>query len=439
MYFEIIVLLFLIVLNAFFAASEIALISLNDNKIKSMADSGHKKAKLLQQLLAEPSRFLATIQIGITLAGFMASAFAAERFAGELATALASAGIPLSENILETVSLIAITLLLSYFTLVLGELVPKRVAMQKADTIAMFAATPLTLLSKLTAPFVKLLTISTNLLVRMMGVDPNANKEQVTEEEIRMMVDVGEENGAIDEDEKMMINNIFEFDNKTVSDILTHRTKVVFVPFQSTLQEVADIAQREKYTRFPVFDHEVDNIVGVLHTKDLIPFIGASGASFDLKAILHKPYFVPESKRIDELFNELKKEKVHMAIAIDEYGGIAGIVTTEDLLEEIVGNIYDEHDEEDKDIEQLNDRSFLIRGDLSLRDVQEFLRIDLPLQAFDTLSGFIVGRLGTIPNAGDKLVLEYNGVEFHAEIVSEKRIEKVRVLLTEGSDFVKAE
>ena len=227
MYIEIMILLVLICLNAFFAASEIALITLNDNKVKMMADAGDKKAKMLQNLLGEPSRFLATIQIGITLAGFLASAFAAESFAGRLAQFLYTLGIPLSERLLETVSVIFITLVLSYFTLVLGELVPKRIAMQKAEPISMLVVRPLTLLSKVTSPFVKLLTHSTNIIVKLFGVDPYANDEDVTEEEIRMMVDVGEERGAIQDIEKIMINNVFEFDNKTVSEIMTHRTNIV--------------------------------------------------------------------------------------------------------------------------------------------------------------------------------------------------------------------
>lgn len=432
MYIEIMVLILLIVLNAFFAASEIALISLNDNKIKGMAESGHKKAVLLQNLLSEPSRFLATIQIGITLAGFMASAFAAEQFAGELAGALVRAGLPLPPNLVETLSLIVITLILSYFTLVMGELVPKRVAMQKAEPIAMFAATPLTFLSKVSSPFVKLLTLSTNLLVRLMGVDPHANKEQVTEEEIRMMVSVGEESGAIDKDEKMMINNIFEFDNKIVSDILTHRTDVVFIPHHLTLSELSEIVQLEKFTRFPVFETDTDNIVGILHTKDLIPYIGSAEAeTFELKAILRAPYFVPESKRIDDLFKDMQQKKVHMAIAIDEYGGMAGIVTVEDLLEEIVGNIFDEHDDEEKEIEKIDERTFRINGNVSLRSVQELLSFDLPTDDYDTLNGFIIGQMGEIPGEGEKPMIQFNGVVFQAEQVSEKRIEKVAVIVPE--------
>ncbi|MBB3111802.1 putative hemolysin [Paenibacillus phyllosphaerae] len=424
---EIVVLLLLIVLNAFFAASEIALISLNDTKIKTMAEAGHKKAKMLVHLLNEPSRFLATIQIGITLAGFLASAFAGESFAGVLATALFEAGVPLSIEVLETISLVIITLVLSYFTLVFGELVPKRLAMQKGEAIAMFAVTPLTLLLKVASPFVKLLTLSTNMTVRLFGVDPDANKEEVTEEEIRMMLDVGKESGAIQETEKRMINNIFEFDNKTVSDILTHRTSVISIPVTISLQELAVIAHEEKYSRLPVYEEHIDNIVGILHTKDLIPFIQqANSDEFDLKAIMRTPYFVPENKPIDELLKDLQTNKVHMAIAIDEYGGLAGIVTIEDLLEEIVGNIFDEHDEDNKEIERLDDATYIINGMVSLRTVNEVLGITLPVEEYDTLSGFIVGQLGSIPRKGDRPVIEFEGAVFQVEEVEAKRIGKIR-------------
>lgn len=428
MFTEILILIILIILNAFFAASEMALISLNDNKIRSMAESGHKKAKLLQNLLSEPSRFLATIQIGITLAGFMASAFAAESFAGRIAQSLYKAGIPLSLSILESISVILITLLLSYFTLVLGELVPKRVAMQKSEAIAMFAVTPLTLLFKIFAPFVKLLTLSTNLLVRLFGVDPNDNKEQVTEEEIRMMVDVGNENGTIRESEKMMINNIFEFDNKILSDIMTHRNYVTGIPIELSLREVANLISIEKYSRYPVFEDNMDNVVGILNVKDLIQYIeNDTKGEVSLKDVIRTPYIVPASIRTDQLLKELQKKKVHMAVAIDEYGGTAGIVTIEDLLEEIVGNIFDEYDEEEKDIEKLDESTFLMIGITSLRTVEDFLKVDLPTEDYDTLSGFIIGQLGRIPGESEQPVIEFGGVVFKVEECNERRIDKVKV------------
>lgn len=428
---ELFILVILIVLNAFFAASEIALISLNDNKVRSMAEEGNKQAKLLYALMKEPSRFLATIQIGITLAGFLASAFAAETFASQLAAFAYEQGVRLSPGLLHTLSLLLITLVLSYFTLVFGELVPKRLAMKKAEPIAMIAARPLTILSKVTSPFVKLLTLSTNVTVRMFGVDPYANDEEVTEEEIRMMVDVGRERGAIQETEKMMIDNIFEFDNKHVSDIMTHRIYIASIPVDATLKEVIWIINEEKYTRFPVYDESIDNIIGILHVKDMMQFLDdCDEANFSLQSLLRKPYHVPISRRTDELFRDLQKNKVHLAVVVDEYGGTAGIVTTEDLLEEIVGNIFDEHDEEIRDIVKMDEGTYQINGMISLDEVEELLRIGLPIHEYETLSGFVIGQLGRLPEAGEKSKVTFNNVVFTVIEADEKRrIDKLKVTI----------
>lgn len=429
MYTEIFILALLIILNAFFAASEIALISLNDNKVKVMAEAGDKKSKMLQNLLGEPSRFLATIQIGITLAGFLASAFAAESFVGRLALFLSSMGVPISQQWLESMSVIFITLVLSYFTLVLGELVPKRIAMQKAEPIAMIVVGPLTVLSKVTSPFVKLLTYSTNFLVRLFGVDPNANDDQVTEEEIRMMVDVGEERGTIQDTEKMMINNIFEFDNKTVSDVMTHRTNIFAIPVDYTFREVIQTINLEKYSRYPVYHDNIDNIIGILHVKDLLQYIEKGfEEDFILKDIIRLPYFVPTSRIADDLFHDLQKNKVHIAIVIDEYGGTAGIVTIEDLLEEIVGNIFDEHDEEDTEVIQIDESTFLMNGTLNLHDVEKLINVEFPTEVYDTLSGFLIGQIGNIPNVQERLqTIEFKGYLFTIEEADEKRITKIKV------------
>jgi putative hemolysin len=430
---EIVVLLILIVLNAFFAASEIALISLNDNKIKLMADSGDRKAKMLHNLTSEPSRFLATIQIGITLAGFLASAFAAESFAGRMAGFLTEAGVPLSQGMLELVSVITITLVLSYFTLVLGELVPKRLALQKAEPIAMFAAAPLTVLSKISSPFVKLLTMSTNGIVRLFGVDPNAESENVTEEEIRMMIDVGREKGTIQDSEKVMINNIFEFNNKTVSDIMTHRTNIAALSADTSLKETVKIVNQEKYTRMPVYEGDIDHIIGILHTKDLIPFIEcADQEEFDLRSMLREPSFVLESMRLDQLFRDMQKSNMHMTVVIDEYGGTDGIVTIEDLIEEIVGNIFDEYDEPELDvveIQQIDQNHFIMAGTLNLYEVEEILKVELPSSDYDTLSGFILGELGYIPGAGEQPEIEYQGIEFAVAEMDDRRIDRVKVIV----------
>jgi putative hemolysin len=432
---EILVLIVLIILNAFFAASEIALISLNDNKVKMMADNGDKKAKMLHALLSEPSRFLATIQIGITLAGFLASAFAAGSFAGRLAGVLFELGVPLSPKMLENISVVVITLILSYFTLVLGELVPKRLALQKAESIAMFAVTPLTMLSKISAPFVKLLTMSTNVIVTLFGVDPNAEDGNVTEEEIRMMVDVGRENGTIQDSEKQMINNIFEFDTKTVSDIMTHRTNLFAIPVDSSLKETMKTVNLEKYTRFPVYEENLDNIIGILHVKDLIQFIESGDRdSYNLRNMLREPYYVLESMRIDSLFRDMQKNNIHMAVAVDEYGGTDGIVTIEDLIEEIVGNIFDEYDEpelEIAEIEQLDVLNFVMAGTLNLYEVEDVLKVELPNEEYDTLSGFILGQLGYIPEPDETPAIEYKDIVFAVTKMDDRRIERVHVCIKE--------
>lgn len=432
---EISVLVVLILLNAFFAASEMALVSLNDNKIKLMAEGGNKKAKLVLSLLAEPSKFLATIQIGITLAGFLASAFAAGSFSDELADYLYKLNVPLDKNLLGTISTIVITLILSYFTLVLGELVPKRLALQKAEVISFIAARPLTILSKITSPFVKLLTLSMNVIVRLFGVDPNAEDENVTEEEIRMMVDVGKEKGTIQEAEKEMINNIFDFDNKTVSDIMTHRMNIVALPVDINFMETLHTVNIEKYTRFPVYGENIDNIIGILHVKDLFQFIENSDKdSFNIRDMAREPFYVLESIRIDQLFRDMQENNVHMAIVIDEYGGTDGIVTIEDLIEEIVGNIFDEYDEPEMEIiqiDQIDQNNYLIDGTTNLYEVEDILKADLPIHDYDTLSGFIIGQLGYIPDPSERPVIEYKDIVFAVEEMNDRRIVRVKVTIKE--------
>jgi putative hemolysin len=428
---DIVFLAILVLINAFFAASEIALISLNDNKIKLMAADGNKKAKKLKKLLSEPTKFLSTIQVGITLAGFFASALASESFATIVVDSLKTLPLAIPENVLKTIAVIIITLILSYFTLVFGELVPKRLAMKKAEPIAFFAVTPLHLLSLVSAPFVRLLTASTNFFVKLLGVDPHSDDNQVTEEEIRMMVDVGEEKGTIHEAERVMINNIFEFDNKIVSDVMTHRTNIVAIADDASFDEIIALILHEQFTRFPVYSENVDNVIGILHVKDLLPFIGDKQDNpFQLSAILRKPLFVPTSKRTDELFKDLQRTKTHLAIAIDEYGGTAGLVTIEDLIEEIVGNIFDEYDDISHEFEQLDANTFVIKGNYSLDLVEDLLEVKLPTDDYDTLSGFIIGQLGRIPEATEKPLVEFNNVIFKVEHIEDKRITSVKAYRT---------
>lgn len=423
------VLLILIGINAFFAASEIAIISLSNQKIKKMAEEGHKKAILLQNLVNEPSRFLATIQVGVTLAGLMASAVAAESFADNLTNYVKTLGLPFQASVINIFSVVIITIFLAYFTLVLGELVPKRLAMQKPEQISMFSVKPLHFISKVTSPFVRFLSFSTNTMIRLLGGNPAYSEEKITEEEIRMMVDVGQEKGIIRSAEKEMINNIFEFDNKTVAEIMTHRIDVIALSIDSSLSEVMETVVAEKFSRIPIYDKTIDDIIGVLHIQDLMPFLKNSNRNgFSLKKIIKEPYFVHVSKKTDELLKELQRHKTHMAVVIDEYGGTAGIVTVEDLLEEIVGNIFDEHDEVEHDVLKVDENTFIVDGTLNLNRLGELLEInDLPTDDYETVSGFIIGLLGRIPKDDERPVIEYDDLVLKVEDVEEKRVSKVKI------------
>jgi putative hemolysin len=415
-------------LNAYFAGSEMALVSINETKIRMMIESGNKKAESVKNMLSEPSKFLSTIQIGITLAGFLSSAFASEAFADRLVEWFLTRGIGIKASVMKPIAVVVITFILSYFTLVFGELVPKRLAMQNAEKLSLRIVGPLRFLSVITSPIVKLLTVSTNFFVKLAGGNPNADDEEVTEEEIRMLIDVGEEKGTIDEIEKQFINNVFEFDDKVAADIMTHRTRVVAVSIDSALDDIVKVIGDKKYTRIPVYDGSIDNIVGILHVKDLLLYLASNGLnSFDIHKLIRAPYFVPESKKLDELFRELQVKKVHMVVVVDEYGGTAGIITVEDLLEEIVGNIFDEHDEEELKYEKIDESTYLFDGSISLEQVSELIKVVLPVDDYDTLSGYIIGQLGQIPNQGEKPVVEIDNLVFKVEEIEDKTISRIKV------------
>ena len=420
---QIIVLILLVALNAYFAASEIAFISLNDAKIEKEAKEGNKKAKQILKMVKEPSKFLATIQIGITLAGFLSSAFASEAFASELAPILNNL-IPLGINVWNTISIILITLILSYFTLVFGELVPKRVAMKNYEKIAYGSVGVIKFISIITSPFVKLLTFSTNIVSKAFGVSAQ-NEETVTEEEIRMMVDVGEERGAIEEEERELINNVFEFNDKVVSEVMIHRTEIYAVNIKSTISDILDNLDALKYSRIPVYEDTIDDIKGIIYTKDLIKYLKKQ-KDVKMKTMMHDALFVSENKPINELFKDMQKHKVQMAIVVDEYGGTSGIITMEDILEELVGNIFDEYDEVEQDYEKVNDNTFLINGDVSIFDLKKILGISVPEGEYDTLSGYLIELLGRIPEDDENPTIETDKVIYKIEEYEDKRILKVR-------------
>ncbi|WP_163580679.1 hemolysin family protein [Gracilibacillus saliphilus] len=430
------ILVLLILINAFFAASEISLVALNDNKIKKRAEQGDKKSIKLQALLSEPGRFLATIQIGITLAGFLASAFAADRFAGPLAEWLVDIGVPIAIPLMKTIAVVTITILLSYFTLVIGELVPKQLALQKAETIAYKTVSPLSILFKISYPFVKILNLSTNLIVKLFGVDPHAKQEEANEEEIRMLVDIGGERGTIENDEKRMIHNIFEFNDKTVSDIMTHRTDITAINVESSIEEILDIINDKRFTRFPVYEEDIDHIIGVLHMKDMFSYLKTNDQTWN--HLLREPYYVMESQPIDVAFRDMKKHNIHIAMVVDEYGGIDGLITMEDMIEEIVGEILSEHhlpgEDEASSVKKVNTNQYEVEGTTHLYLLEEAFQMELPSEDFETVNGFMVHQLGYIPKNSERPAISYKNLIFEAVEISDYRIEKVLITIESGGN-----
>ena len=426
---QILVLILLIFVNAFFAALEMAFVSLNDAKIGLMVKEGNKKAIKIEKMLKKPSRFLATIQIGITFAGFLSSAFAADNYVEIMGPALYNLMPFLSLNIWKTISLVIITLILSFFTLIFGELVPKRIAMKYSEKVAFIGVGVINFISVITSPLVSFLTYITNLVSKIFGIGEN-EEETVTEEEIRMMIDAGEEKGTINDIEKEMINNVFEFNDRAVSEIMVNRTEVFAVDMNTTISELDKLLLKEgyKYSRIPVYDETIDNIQGVIYIKDILK--EHKNANSKVSKILRDTLFVLETKMIDEVFREMQSKKIQMAIVLDEYGGTAGIITMEDVLEEIVGNIYDEYDEVEFEYEQIDDNTFKFDGTTPVYDVNKIMKIDIPEGDYDTLSGFILNQIDRIPEEGEMPVVETEEAVFKVEKYENRKIELVKACRT---------
>ena len=425
---QIIFLFVLILINAFFALAEMSIVSANKNKIKVLAQDGNKKAVLLQKLLEEPNKFLSTIQVAITLAGFLASASAAVALSDDLGAFLTKFGIPYGNQI----AVVLVTMILSYLTLVLGELYPKRIALQHSETIAMMVVKPLIVMSKITKPFVWLLSVSVNLLLRLTRQSVDVEDEEFSEDEVMSMLEVGQETGVLKEEGKKMINAIFDFDDKLAYEIMTPRTEVFLIDINDTPDEYLDELMELKYSRIPVYDDDLDNIIGILHIKDYFMKARDDGyEGVDIRSILRKPYFVPESKNIDSLFRDLQRTRNNIAILIDEYGGFSGIVTMEDIIEEIVGEIEDEYDEEESEIEKVDDQIYIISGFTSLDDINEEIGTNLESENSETIGGFLIDILGEIPDDDEReqRVIEYGNLVFKILSVKERRIEKVELFI----------
>lgn len=424
--------IFLILVNAVFSCAEIAIISINDKKLEKMAAAGKKSAIRLSKITEQPSRFLSIIQIGTTLAGFMGSAFAAGNFSEGLTNWFISVGIRLPESILDSISVIFITLVLAFFTIVFGELVPKRLAMRKAENIGLAMSGFIYLTLKIFAPAVTLLSVSTNRILKLVGIDPNAEVEAVTEEEIRLMVDAGTEKGVIDFDEKEFIHNIFDFNDKTAEEVMTHRTDVVLLWQDESYDAWEETINNSAHSVYPICGDDVDNVVGILSTKNYFR-LKKKTKDCVMEHCVKSAYFVPETVRTDVLFRNMKKTRNHFAVVLDEYGGMSGIITMNDLLEELVGDLENDASapEEQPVIEVLDSKTWKIHGSASLDVVSEHLGIALPEEDYDTFGGLVFGMLGTVPDDGTTMELEKCGLNIKIIEIREHRLEIALVCLIE--------
>ena len=402
---QLILLAVLTAVNAFFAAAEMAIVSINKTKMKMLANEGNKKANTICKLVEEPTKFLSTIQVAITLSGFFASASAATGISTVVGKMLTDMNIPYGEQI----SFVGVTIILSYFTLVFGELFPKRLAIKKADKLSMVVVNPILFISKAVAPFVKILSVSTNILVKLFGLDSDDSEERVTKEEIKSLVETGEEHGAINESEKEMIESVFEFDDKIAEKVMTPRTEVYCIDINEPLEEYLDELLQKRFARIPVYEDEIDNIIGVLYMKDFM--IEARNKGFEnvnIQDILQEPYFVPECKPIRHLFRDLQDIKRHIAI---------------------IGDINDEDDEEEFGIRKVGENCYLVDGTTQLDELNENLNIDVKSDELDTLNGFLINLIGKIPLEDEEKEIKYNNIVFKIDEVSDKKIEKVRICL----------
>ena len=428
---QLILQIILILLNAFFAGTEMAVVSLNAAGLHKLEEEGDPKAVKLLKLTADPAGFLSTIQIGITLAGYLGSALASENFAGYLVHWIYNDlnFKVLREETLNVIAIVIITIILAFFTLIFGELVPKRIAMQKAYSWSRAAYGIISGIAFIMRPAVLLLSSATNLVLRIVHCKPEGSHNSVTEDEIRLMVDIGEKKGNIDENEKEWIQNIFDFDDLSVRRVMTQRTDVIAISADAAKEEVMKLIEETGLSRFPVYGEDLDDIRGILYARDFLLALG-KGEDADVEKIMRPAYFVPESIHADKLFADMQKKKIHIAVIVDEYGAMEGIVTMEDLVEEIVGNIYDEFDkEEEPEIEKIEDNLWVVPGNTNLEDLSEELNIDLelPEEDYDTVGGLVISLLQAIPEDGEQFDVEGYGLHIHVEDIRDRRVEKAYI------------
>ncbi len=423
---QILILIIITIINAFFSCAEMAMVSSNKNKIKRLAENGNKRAGLVQKIMEEPTKFLSTIQIAITLAGFFSSASAATGLSGPLGNWFLKLHIPHGDEI----SFFAVTLILSYFNLVFGELVPKRIALNKTEEISMFVVKPINTISKITSPFIRFLTFSTNLVMRIFGSKAAVQEDVLSREEIKSMIDEGQVHGVLNENEREMINSIIEFDDKLAKEIMTPKVNVFAINILEPTENYIDKLLDTKYSRIPVYEDDIDNVIGILYFKDFMKeAIKVGYNNVDIRTILTKPYLVPDSKNIYELFKELQVSKNHIAVLIDEYGGFSGIVTMEDLVEEVMGDIEDEYDIYVPKIKKLDNSTYLLDGLLTIDELNDELDLDISSENYDTISGFLIDTMGAIPSDDEDRTIEIDNLVFKILSVKQKRIDKIKLYI----------
>ena len=419
----------LILLNAFFAMAEIALVSVRKTRIRQLVEEGVPRARTVQRLLEDPTRFLATVQIGVTLVGFFASAMGAVTLAKPLGDLFQQAPVGVIAGNAGAIAVVLVTLVIGFLSLVIGEISPKSLALQYAERIALWSAGPLMLLSYLTSPLVKLITWTSNALVRPFGGTASFAPPILTEEELKMLVEAGEEEGVLEEEEKEMIHSIFEFTDTVVRKVMIPRTDMKAVEVHATIDELLEVIMKAGHSRIPVYEENVDNIVGVVHAKDLLRALHENGHEVTVRELMHPPYVIPENKKVDELLADFKRSKIQMAIVVDEYGGTAGLVTIEDLLEEIVGDIMDEYDVEEPLVEIIDENTMIVDARTPIDEINEQMDLALPEEEFDTIGGLVFGLLGRQPQQGEKI--EYDGVDLFVEKTDGRRIEKIKIVKRE--------
>lgn len=422
--FDLCILLFFTLMNAFFAGAEMAVVSVNHNRIRSLAAEGNKKAVVIQGLFEDSTKFLSTIQVAITFAGFYSSASAASSISPVLSAWMEQRGIPYSTAIASN----GVTLVLMFFNLVFGELVPKRIALQKAEQFCMITVMPIHYISKILSPFIKLLSISTKGVLKLLRMKTEDQEEIVTEEEIKAMLKMGAESGTVEDSEREMINSVFSFGDKSARELMVPRREVFAVDIEDPDEEILDAVLESRHSRIPVYEETVDNIIGILHAKDvMIEMRKKTTGEIEIRGLLRDVFFVPDTKDADDLFRELQASRRHMAVLVDEYGGFSGIITVEDLVEAIMGDIHEEDEVEGPEIQQLSDEEYLVDGGILLEDLNEELPLSLFSENYDTLSGYMIENLGYIPKENEQASVLAGEWQLRVEQVKDNRIARVHV------------